>query len=186
MSARRWAGPFAGALSTLVFMTSCGVAVESRPQPLASAAAPTVAPPEGPVTRLTTIYLVRGERLDAVKRAVPDPVTLKRTVQALLSGPTVEDAGRGLRSALPSALLADRVFVRSGVVVLDLSAGLMTIDSQEQSLALAQLVYTVTTTADVTQVRVLVDGQPVEVPRADGSLTDRDVTRADYAALTTS
>jgi spore germination protein GerM len=150
---------------------------------LAAARTPTTTSLAGPVTRLTDIYLVRAERVVATHRPVPDPITLQRTVQALLSGTTPAEAGRGLRSALPGALRLHRVEQTGTTAIVDLTSGLSTVSSQEQALALAQLVYTVTTRPGVRALRVLVDGQRVEVARADGTLTNGDLTRGDYRPL---
>ena len=168
---------------TLAMAAGCGVTAQAHPHELATAATPRATSLVGPVTRLTNIYLVRGEQIVATHRAVPDPVTLQRTVQALLSGPTEADAGHGLRSALPGALRVNRVDLNGVTAVVDLTTGLSSVSSQEQALALAQLVYTVTAGPGVQSLRVLVDGQRVEVARADGTLTNGAVTRADYRAL---
>jgi spore germination protein GerM len=161
----------------------CGVTVQAHPRELATAATPSATSLVGPVTRLTDIYLVRGERVVATHRAVPDPVTLQRTVQALLTGPTRTEASHGLRSALPGSLRLTHVETSGDTAVADLTAGLSAVSSQEQALALAQLVYTVTARPGIEALRVLVDGQRVEVARADGTLTNGDVTRSDYRPL---
>jgi hypothetical protein len=57
------------------------------------------------------------------------------------------------------------------------------ISQDSRRLALAQLVHTVTTRPGVRALRVLVDGQRVEVARADGTLTNGDLTRGDYRPL---
>jgi spore germination protein GerM len=169
--------------AVLVGLTGCGVTVQAHPHELATATAPHATSLVGPVTRLTDVYLVRGEKVIASHRAVPDPVTLQRTVQALLNGPTREEAGHGLRSAVPGSLRLRRVELSGSTAVVDVTSGLSSVSSQEQALALAQLVYTVTARSGVDSLRVLVDGQRVEVARADGALTGGDVTRGDYQAL---
>ncbi|HEX4428079.1 MAG TPA: GerMN domain-containing protein, partial [Frankiaceae bacterium] len=108
------------------------------------------------MTRLTDIYLVRGERVLVTHQAVPDPVTLQRTVQAVLAGPSQAEAGHGLRSALPGALRLNRVTLDDDTAIVDLTSGLSAVSSQEQALALAQLVYTVTARPGVHSLRVLV------------------------------
>ena len=170
-------------LAGLLAVAACGVPTESSPHPLPTQSSQTVAPPSGGVGRLTEIYLVRGESLVAVDRAVAEPLTLERVLQALLSGPTSAEAARGLRSAIPSTVMVHELTVRNDTVVVDLTSGLTGIDSQDQELALAQLVYTTTTWPGAQTVRVLVEGQAVKVPQADGTLTDGDLTRADYSSL---
>ncbi len=163
--------------------TGCGVSAESSPHSLTAGSDPTVAPPAGTVTRLSSVFLVRVNGLVVAHRPVPVPVTLARIVQALLSGPTSAEAERGLRSAIPATLSLHKLSEAGGTVTIDFSQGLGAIDSTEQSLALAQLVYTVTERSGVNQLRVLVDGQSVEVPRADGTLTNGNLSRDDYASL---
>jgi spore germination protein GerM len=161
----------------------CGVTVQSHPRPLATASSPRGTSLAGPVTRLTNIFLVRGDKVVVSHRAVPDPVTLQRIVQALLNGPTKADAGHGLRSAVPASLRMRRVAAAGQTAVVDLTSGLDSVSSHEQALALTQLVYTVTAQPGVSSLRVLVDGHRVEVARADGTLTTGDLTRADYRSL---
>ncbi len=167
----------------MVMVVGCGVSEQAHPHALATAATPRPTSLVGPVTRLTDVYLVRGEKVVATHRPVPDPVTLKRTVEVLLSGPTRAEAANGLRSALPGALGLHGVELSGDTAVVDLTSELSAVSSQEQAIALAQLVYTVTARPGVHALRVLVDGQRVQVARADGKLTNGDVTRADYRPL---
>jgi hypothetical protein len=167
----------------LVVASGCGVTPEAQPHKLASSPAVTVAPPEGRVTRLSAIFLVRGNALMAVHRAVPVPASVHQTVQALLSGPTTAEAGQGFRSALPGGVQVTQLSLQDSTATVDLTEGLSAVSSQEQGLALAQLVYTVTATPGISRLRVLVEGKPVEVPRADGTLTSDALTRTDYQAL---
>ena len=172
-----------GAALAVAVMTGCGVTTQSSPQLLATPAAPTVAPPSGPTTHVTDIYLVRGSRVVAAARPIPDPLTLDRILQSLLSGPTPRESSNGLRSALPSTVLLRSADVRSGTAYLDLSEGLSNIDSDDQAFAIAQLVATSTDYPDVSLVQIMVEGEPVQVPRADGTATDQPVSRSDYAGL---
>lgn len=168
---------------TVASSVGCGVTVQSHPHQLATAATPRGTSLAGPVTRLTIIFLVHGEKVVASHRAVPDPVTLQRTVQALLNGPTTAEASHGLRSAIPGTLRLHGVHTVGPTAVIDLTTGLAAASSHEQELALTQLVYTVTAQAGIDALRVLVDGQRVEVARADGTLTNDDLTRVDYRSL---
>jgi spore germination protein GerM len=166
-----------------VAVAGCGVTTESQPHAFQTTRPVTVAPPSGRATRLTDIYFLRQDHLSVVQRPVPDPVTLQRVIQALLKGPTASEGARGVRSALPTTLMVKNLTARGETAVIDLGDGFAAIDSADQALAIAQLVYTVTGWPGIDRLRVMVDGKAVQVPRADGQLTDGDVTRADYASL---
>ncbi len=170
-------------VATLTMATACGVSTQAHPQALATVASPTVPPPTGPITSLRQIYLVRNDRLVPVVRAIADPVTADGLLAALLRGPTPREGQRGYRSAIPTNVSVNSLKVGSGTAVLDLAAGLSGIASQEQALALGQLVYTITADSGVDTVRFQVDGEAVKLPRADGSLTENQVSRADYRGL---
>ena len=66
---------------------------------------------------------------------------------------------------------------------MDLSADLSQIPAADQILALAQVVCTLTSLPGIGQVHFTRDGKAVDIPRADGSLTNRPVARADYDSL---
>jgi spore germination protein GerM len=53
----------------------------------------------------------------------------------------------------------------------------------EQLIALAEIVYTATARPGVGQVSFTLEGEPIEIPRGDGSLTSDAVTRGDYREL---
>jgi hypothetical protein len=55
--------------------------------------------------------------------------------------------------------------------------------STETVLVVAQIVLSVTSLPAVHAVRFVRDGQPLEALLADGALTDRPLTAADYATL---
>jgi spore germination protein GerM len=68
-------------------------------------------------------------------------------------------------------------------VTVDLTAALVEVGGQEQILAVAQIVLTATAVPDVARVRLLLEGQAVEIPRADGTLTSDTLRSTDYEAL---
>jgi hypothetical protein len=88
-----------------------------------------------------------------------------------------------VRSALPSTVTIKHLATRGDTAIIDLGDDFSAIDTADQALAIAQLVYTATGWPGINRLRVMVDGDAVQVPRADGKLTDGDVTRADYASL---
>ena len=125
------------------------------------------------------IYLVRDDRLAVVRRdaVASDP---QGVLSLLAAGPTEQEIGAGLRTALV-ADLAVIVRVADQLVTIDLTAGFTELAPLEQRLALAQITYSVTQLPAINDVRFLVAGQDASVPRGDGSSTDRPVTPGDYA-----
>ena len=130
-----------------------------------------------------TVWMVADDHLVALQRTVARPVTLERVLAALAEGPTENEAALGIRSALTGARMGESADVTADVAIIDLVAEFGEAAPREQLLALAQLVYTATELPGVAVVSFEIDGTPIEVPKADGSLTDRPVTRADYASL---
>jgi spore germination protein GerM len=135
------------------------------------------------VTEAVTVYLVGEERLVAVGRRLRRPVDLAELLAAVTSGPTEQEAAEGMRSALPAEESVLGVTLGGGVATVELSSRFSSVPVDDQLLALAQIVYTVTTRPGVGRVSFTLEGAPVEVPRGDGSLTSDSVARDDYAAL---
>lgn len=130
----------------------------------------------------TTIWLVVEVGVVPVTREVAAPATLARAFEALATAATGAEGRLGLRSAVPEGSVND-VGVTAGVATVDLSEEFVRAAPREQLLALAQLVYTATELESVEVVRFTLAGQPIEVPRGDGSVSEGPVTRADFRAL---
>jgi hypothetical protein len=172
--------------------TACGVGAESEPQPidradvpfgLAERPADPAAPPDAPYS--FTIYLVGDDRLRPVLRGARREPTPRAQLERLLQGPTPAEADAGLRTLLTPDVTIDRVRVVDGVAVVTLSGTATAQPSaHERALAVAQLVYTATAIPEVQRVRFEVDGEAAEIPRGDGTLTNRPVGREDYALVT--
>jgi hypothetical protein len=129
-----------------------------------------------------TIYLVDDDRLVPVHRAVSsgDASTL---IDVLLRGPTEAESSDGVRSALVDVDDVNLIELSGTVATVDLAPRFTDAAPIEQRLALAQLTLTATEAPDVTTVRFSLDGQPISVPRADGTTSDGPVSRHDYASL---
>lgn len=190
-----WATWCAGVVIALVFV-ACGVPTEDR----ASTAGPkrvpfalledepvrppaTVPPPAATVVR---IYLLdpSGERLVAVDRSADEEaeVSLDEVVDVLLLGPTRPESNAGIRSAVGRTTVVD-VGLAGGVANVDLNEEFAAIDGGTQRLALGQIVYTLTSRPGVGRVSFTLAGQPVEIPRGDGTLTSGSVSRDSYREL---
>ena len=128
------------------------------------------------------IFLIEGDRLVQVMRAAPRD-DLGIHVDTLLAGPDDAEADAGLRSAWSSVDLVRGVALDGGIASVDLAPTFGELPGQEQVLALAQLVFTLTARPGIGRVTFTVEGAPVDVPRADGALTRDSLARDAYQAL---
>ena len=166
-------------------LAGCGVGGEAVPTRLDDFALPQESVPDeagaeddGPTT---VVYFARGDRLEAVERSLP--TTVPNAVRSLLEGPRETETNSGLRSALPTGTRLLGASVQAGVATVDLSDGFAAVVGPEQILAVAQLVYTVTSVPGVVGIRLAIEGQPVDAARGDGSLAPGAVGRSDYPGL---
>lgn len=177
------------ATGLLCLLAGCGVPADPGPRSIPAEQVPfgllgttttTTAAP-APATTTAVVFLVDGERLAPVRRQVPAPATPTAVVAALAAGPTPAEAAAGLRSApVTGAALAQ---VAAGTVTVPLDRDFAAVGLHEQVLALAQLVYTITELPGIGGVQFSVDGQPAEIPTADGPTKTGAATRADFAAV---
>ncbi|WP_374238213.1 GerMN domain-containing protein [Actinoplanes sp. DH11] len=165
----------------LVLLAGCGIPAQDEPHPVDLPRGPLNTVPAGPAPGgevAEVLCLVRDGRLvQAVRRvgAVPTP---QRQLDDLTAGPNAAERGLGLATALAGTTLS----VRSdgaGVTVEVAEAASRT----DEVLAYAQIVCTLTARADVASVSFTRGGDPLRVPRADGSLTDRPLRGWDYSEL---
>lgn len=189
---RRW-GPLVAAACGLA-LAGCGVGAEASPTivpsdqvPRALTAHPTSRTTATPPSGYVSVYLVGPERLVAVSVLVARPVTVARALAALAQGPTSAEAANGLESPASSAApISDVGTVTSTagtVVTVDMGSSFTTLGGQDQILAAAQVVFTVTAFPSVSAVRLKIAGKAASVPTATGSLSSQPLTRADYANL---
>jgi spore germination protein GerM len=168
----------------LLVLAGCGIPAQDEPHevslPRGELNTATAGPaPGGEVAEV--LCLVRDGRLvQAVRRvgAVPSP---QKQLDDLIAGPTAAERGLGLSTSLAGTDLSVR---DSGdgvtVEVAEEDAGSARSD---EVLAYAQIVCTLTARADVASVSFTRGGDPLRVPRADGSLTDRPLRGWDYSSL---
>jgi hypothetical protein len=175
-----------------VALTACGIPQDSAPTVLPGGVVnPALAASEGPpptnggaerTPADAQIFLVQAEELVSVRRVAPRH-DVGGVLTVLLQGPTEAEFAAGTRTAIsPETILRSARLVADTAVV-DLSGALVEVGGEEQILAVAQIVLTATAVPGVGQVRLLLEGQAVEVPRADGTLTSDALRAADYAGL---
>jgi hypothetical protein len=170
-------------------LSGCGIPTEDTPRaidpphgPLAAAASPTsAATSAGPVTE--QLFLVKDGMLVGVARHTDSAPTVNTVVKDLLAGPTAPERATGITSALLGSNVVAAVRIRASYVVVDLASAIDGTARNDDVLAYAQLVCTLTDRPDVNGVTFTRGGQPIGVPRADGSLSEGPLTTADYIGL---
>jgi len=177
-----------------VMLAACGVPPDDRATLAAPASvpfdllgqAPSVTATTLPFaqTEKATLFLVQGERLAAVQRELPAPVSVESVLEALAAGPTATEVQLGLRTALLTTPgLVNSGGVSGGIATIDLGQPFSEIAGRDQIVALAQIVSTVTGLPGVGRVRFTLDNNPVGILRGDGAVTTETVSRDDYATL---
>ncbi len=175
------------AVSVGVLASSCGIA----PQPEATRLPPEDVPfglldevttTQPDVGRSVVVYLLSGGRLLAVDRTLPREGTLADLLTLVVTGPSESERALGITTALPAGSVAT-VATERGAAAVDLTAAFGELRSSDQILALAQIVYVLTGQPGIGAVAFTLDGDPIEVPRTDGTASDAPLTRDDVEAL---
>ena len=136
----------------------------------------------GGATNEVSIWLLRGEALEVVRRSVPKvPGIGAEAVKALLAGPSPDEAARGLGTAIPAGTRFRSLDIDDGVARVDLSHQF---EAGGGGLGLALRLAQVTCTLDqfesVRGVRFAIDGALVSVLSGDGVVLDKPVTCESY------
>lgn len=155
---------------------------ESVPFALLDPQAPPIVPPEsGASSESVVLCFVRDDRLVIVSDELAAPVGLRAPLDALVLTPA--DAGPHLRTALTEPSIVREVRLLGGIARVDLSVHVSALPADEQLLAVAQIVCTLTARPGVGQVSFTLEGARLAVPKGDGSLVNSPVARDDYAGL---
>lgn len=129
------------------------------------------------------LYFVEGGHLEPVFRQLDEDPTPVEVLKALGQGPTPDETERGLTSAAPSSATILGTTVSRGIATVDLAASQGDVRSDQQALAVAQIVFTLTARPGIGRVAFTVGGNLVDVPVGSGALTDDAVAREDYTEL---
>ena len=174
-----------------VLLAGCSVPAQHRAQTMRDAAVPfdlldpeappLVPPPPGPASEQVTLCFVRDGRLVLVNSELATPVSLRAPLDALAAPPA--GAGPLVRTALADPSIVRDVRLVGGIARVDLVPAVSTLSGDEQLLAVAQIVCTLTGRPGVGQVSFTLEGARLAVPNVDGSLATSPVARDDYAAL---
>ena len=177
--------------ATVVALTACGIPVDDAARPLSADEVPSSPPgptstPTAPAVHSThvsvEVFFVRGSRLVPVHRQLTPPPSVEGAIVALGTEPSPPERRDGLRTALTRPVrLAGTV--AAGVPLIDVTEAFALTEGEEQILALAQLVFTLTGLPGVEGVSFALEGRPVEVPTGDGTLKRGPLRREDFSAV---
>jgi hypothetical protein len=166
-------------------LSGCSIGTQSSPVPVSAptATTTTAGPSRQGVPLTVQVYLVQGDHLARLTRTVPPGAGLEPSFVGLAVPVTPSMAASGIRSALPIASTPLRGAVDdNGVARIELPTGFERISVHEQSLAMAQLVFTVTANSLAQSVQLVQGSRALPMPDPSGQLVTRPVTRVDYAA----
>jgi spore germination protein GerM len=177
-----------------LLVAACGVPTGNEAEPVeevpfglldpqAPEPADTAPPAEGPVIQ---IYLVdpAALRLAPVERRLDEGETaLSDVMDILLNGPTRAEQRQGLITALVDEDAVAATDLVGGVASVDLTQQFTVLDGPTQRLAIAQVVLTLTGRPGVGRVSFTLEGQPIDIPRGDGTLAQGSVSRDNYREL---
>jgi spore germination protein GerM len=171
--------------------TACGVTTQRHAHVASDDAVPfgLLQPDAPPLVTSTTeapsetvgLCFVRGNKIAVVPVAIGSAPTLDEVLAALVEVP--DGAPRSLHTALGERSVVRSVRLASGIADVDLATVFSSLGSDEQLLAIAQIVCTLTLRPGVGQVSFTLQGAPIAVPRGGGSITDDPVSRDDYRRL---
>lgn len=168
----------------MLALSACSIGTQSAAVPVVAptAAMSSAGPSRQGVPLTIQVYLVQGDRLARLTRTVPPGAGLEPSFVGLATPITATMSAAGIRSALPLASTPLRGKVVDGVARVELPTGFERISVHEQSLAMAQLVFTVTANSLATSVQLVQGTRALPMPDPSGQLVTRPVTRVDYAA----
>jgi spore germination protein GerM len=174
-------------LAVVAVLAGCGVRAQDRAVPIDEQRVPfglTAGSPGSPSEleppEAAPVYFVEADGLVPTLRAVAGGLP-GRVLRALLVGPTAQERTGGIGTALPSQDAVQLTDVHDGIAEVRLQPGFRDAVRDEVA-AIGQVVLTLTDLPEIEAVSFSVEGQPIAVPRADGTPTARPVGRADYEA----
>jgi len=183
----------AGVLVVGLLVSACGIPVNASPAKIPRSEIPfhildptsppstTPSPPQ--VGAREQIFLVdTTQHVISVVRDVTPPATLTDVLGALLDGPTTAESAAGIQSFLTGRPADVVATVAGGIATVNFSTNPFQIVGPDQTLAVAQVVYTATAQPGVLGVLFEIDGKPIEVPTAAGDQVPGPVTILTYAA----
>jgi len=131
------------------------------------------------------VYLLRGDKLDVAHRAVARTQQVATAaMQALLAGPTADEAAAGLGTTVPTGTRLLGISIAGGTATVDLSGAFASGGGSLSMMArLAQVTFTLTQFPTVDRVAFHLDGQPVTAFGGEGIMLDHPATRATFESV---
>ncbi|GGL21306.1 GerMN domain-containing protein [Mangrovihabitans endophyticus] len=162
----------------------CGVPLDDEPRDMPGAGLRrSGAPAQDEAGRsVERLCWVRDGHLVRVQRRVPVPPTPTGLLNDLLAGPTADESANGLTSAL-TTMAGASLTLTGGRAVVEVGDTSNQGVRSDEVFAYGQMVCTLGASLDVGTVSFTSEGQPLSVPRADGSLSDAPLTIVDYSEL---
>ncbi|MBM2614619.1 GerMN domain-containing protein [Actinoplanes sp. LDG1-06] len=172
--------------AAVVLLGGCGVGAQDEPHAVELPRHALTSPGAGPAEQVgevaQVLCLVRDDKLvQTVRRTLSYP-TPQAQLDSLTAGPNEAERAAGLTTVLSGAALIARGMSGAGltVEVPDTNEGN---GRNDDILAYGQIVCTLTARPDVGEVVFTRDGQRLEVPRGDSTLTNAPLRSSDYAGL---
>lgn len=131
------------------------------------------------------LYLVDHGVIVPVTRNLPEPVDVTTVLESLLDGTTAPEERRGLRTSIPPGTRVLDVEENGSTARLDLSEDFAAVGGEEELLAVAQVVLSITAIDGVESVLFELEGVQTDVPLPGGALTDEPITGSEYRELST-
>jgi len=128
------------------------------------------------------IYFLRGEKLVAAERALPegaDPLLV--AARELVRGPNEAEKAEGLFSEIPAKALIIKIEKRDQIAVVSFNKALKKYgggSARVQGL-IAQIVYTFTEMPGIEKVQILIENEPEVILGGEGFLIDKPLSRED-------
>ena len=178
--------------AVVVAVTACGIPTASTPTAIAKSDVPyhLLNPPNTTTTTPGTppavgvpeqVFLVSPNgHLVAAAREVALPASLSQVLVALLAGPTATESASGIQSYLSGTGVQVTTTESGGVAAVHFSSDPVQVVGPDQTLAIAQVVYTLAQQPGITGVTFAIAGKAIEVPTAAGAQVPGPVGRADY------
>lgn len=181
----------AAALVGLALLAGCSIAPETTPRdiPLQYQDALLGASERGggAATGTARIYLLSpaGGTQSAPIVAVPRDVaeTPLALLGALLAGPNDQELDAQYRTAIPADVTIRSAQLRGGILVVDMSSGLLQLSGDILISAIAQIVFTASDSTGVRAVKLLIEGADQQWPTGAGALQSAPLTVYDYPGL---